>query len=622
MKSNVSLKRIICLLLALLMLLATVGCKDKKKGGKKIKVIKKVVVTNKDKDEDNSDSSTIIDDNDYDNDYDDDDDDDDDDYDNNYDDEDVSDEEDASDDDYDDEDDYEDEDTSDDDYVVVRSDRPLPEIKQVVEKYVEKFEPEFDYEYVDWAGPKGYVIVYSHSEPNNRIPAANLVTYFKDKYNVTLEYYKDTDAKAKSAKKKILVGDTAFYTSKLDETEYAVTLKGDNLIFEGGHYAMVEAAEEWFETIKVKSGKVAVLNGSHDDFKSSVKLSGKKYNYVWGDEFDGDALVDNEKWNQSSFSLKEDMAMVHGDRHFHAVENGRLRLTADCYYDETNGDVRYATSGSTSSSDTMSFRNGYVEVCVRMPYAQGGFPAIWTMSSDNGLEARLPNYDVDDGYGVYKNRVWDLEFDLFESFSDEDKWTTTIHKWYTNIESYDATTGIGQVLFDFGDGKGPINMTDKILYPGWNDNESQVTKAYYWSYRNDPDSEWCATNSGGSYEYLFTEEEQKTINNEYHVYSYLYTGDHCTVYFDGEVFLDWDWDPNFDYVDHKDISKNNNGVGYNLWHYMIFDMMIYTPARTEKLPQDIVTPEVMPHNMFIDWIRIYQDPTDDSQDIFFPNVQE
>lgn len=606
MKSKISLKRLVCFLLAVMMLLATVGCKEEetKKSKKKIKkIIKQVIVTNDD--DDDSNSSSIIDDSSNDDDYSDD----------NYDDDTVDDNDSSTDDSTDDEV-VDNDEVDSDDVVITRNDRPLPEIKEVVEKYVEVFEPEFEYEYVDWDGPKGYVIVYSHSEPNNRIPAANLVTHFKDKYNVELEYCKDTDPAAEAADKKILVGDTAFYTSKLDETEYAVTFKNGNLIFEGGHYAMVEAAEEWFETVAVKSGKVAVLNGTHDDFNSSVKVLGKTYNYIWGDEFDGNALIDKEKWTQGPFSIKSDMAQVHGDTHFNAVENGRLRMTADCYYDETNGDVRYAMSGTTSTKETMSFRNGYVEVRVRMPYAQGAFPAIWTMSEDNGLESQLPNYSVDDGYGVYKNRVWDIEFDLFETFSDEDKFTTTVHKWYTNIESYDTTTGIAQVLFDFGDGKGPINVTDKILYQGYNDNENQSTKAYYWTYRDydgDPNSSW---------EWFFDEEEQKTLNSEYHVYSYLYTSDHCSVFFDGEEFLDFDWDPNFDYVNGEDVSKNNNGVGFNLWHYMIFDMNIYTPVRTDKMASDIVTPDVMPHNLFIDWIRIYQDPTDDSQDLFFPNIQE
>ena len=586
MNLNISYKKIICFLLAVLMLLSTVGCAQETKKKKKKKVIvttEQVIVKNdKDDDDDKNNNNTVIVDKDDNN------------------------------------------DTISDKKTLPK--RPLPEEKvtTVVEKYQEVFEPEFEYDYADWAGPEGYTVVYSHSEPNNRIPAANLVTFIKDNYNVNLGLpVKDNSAEAQAATKKILIGDTAFKTSTLKDTEYAVTVcdNGD-LFFEGGHYAMVETAEEWFETVDIKSGKVATLYGTNEEFKSTVTLNGKTYNYVWGDEFDGDALVDNEKWSQGPFSVVADIATVHGDRHFHAVENGRLRMTADIYYDETDGNVNYAISGTTRTSNTMSFRNGYVEVRVRMPYAQGAFPAIWTMSSDNGLEKQLPNYEEDDGYGVYKKRIWDLEFDLFESFSDLDKWTTTIHKWYTNIESYDSKTGVAQVLFDFQDGNGPINVTDKLLFKGWNSSSSSVTKAYFWAYRNDPSTEWCSTNSGESYEYIFTEEEQKTINNEYHIYSYHYTGDHCTVYFDGEVFLDWDWDPNFDYVDHVDLSKNNNGVGYNLWHYMIFDMMLYTPIRTDKDVEDLCGPEDMPYSLYIDYLRIYQDPTDPSQAIYFPNGQE
>ena len=589
MNFNSSIKKLICFLLAVIMLLTTAGCVKtvKRKKKKKVIVTEEIIVKN-DKDDTNKDDDVI-----------------------------VEDDDDA------DSDNKSDNEISEDKKTL--PERPLPQEKaKAVEKYQEVFEPEFEFKYLDWAGPEGYTVVYSHKELNNRIPAANLVTYIKDKYNVNLGLpVKDNSDEAQNATKKILVGDTVFGKSSLKETEYAVTLLSNgDLFFEGGHYAMVESAEEWFETVEIKDGKVATLTGKQDTFASTINLNGKTYNYVWGDEFDGDALIDEEKWAQGPFSIKSDMAQVHGDRHFHSVENGRLRLTADVYYDETNGDVNYAMSGSTRTGTTMSFRNGYVECRVRMPYAQGAFPAIWTMSYDNGLEKQLPNYEKDDGYGVYKNRVWDVEFDLFETFSDEDKFTTTVHKWYTNVDNYRVVDGreMIDVFFDFGDGIN-IDVTDKLLFRDWNTSTQQTTSAYFWAYSGDPNTYSGKISGSAPYEWIFSEEEQKTINSEYHIYSYLYTSDHCTVYFDGQVFLDFDWDPNFDYINREDVSKNNNGVGFNLWHYMIFDMMIYTPARGEA-PDDTVEPSVMPHNLYIDYLRIYQDPTDASQALYFPNGQD
>lgn len=584
MNFNSSLKKLICLLLAVIMLLTTAGCVKvvkKKKKKKKVVVIDEIIVNNDDNQSDDTNNDFVFENN-------------------------------------------QDSDST-NDYVYTLPERPLPEVKPTVQKYQEVFKPEFEFEYADWEGPEGYTVVYSHQEPNNRIPAANLIVYFKDKYNVNLGLpVKDNSAEAQSATKKILIGDTVFGKSSLKETEYAVTLLSNgDLFFEGGHYAMVESAEEWFEAVDIKAGKVATITGKQDTFASSINLGGKTYNYVWGDEFDGDALIDNEKWSQSSFTLKSDMAMVHGDRQFHSIENGRMRLTADVYYDETNGEVNYATSGSTRTGDTMLFRNGYVECRARLPYDKGAFPAIWSWTADTALEKAVPNYTVDDGYGIYKNRLWDLEFDLFESFSDEDKFTTTIHKWYYNVGNHKTENGKESVdvFFDYGDGIN-INITDKLLFPNWNANSTASTSAYYWAYSGDPSKYSGRINGSKPYEWKFSEEEQKTINQEYHVYSFLYTSTHCTVYFDGEVFLDFDWDPNFDYVNREDVSRNNNGVGYNLWHYLIFDMMIYTPARTDKMPEDMVDPSVMPHHLYIDYLRIYQDPTDASQSILFPAAQE
>ena len=584
MKINSSVKKLICFLLATVMLLSTVGCtetvivKKKKKPKKKVIVTEEIIVKPSD------DVNDII---------------------------------------------VEDTDNTDDGKKTLPK-RPLPEEvdETVKEKYKEVFKPEFNYEYADWEGPEGYTVVYSHKEPNNRVPAANIVTYFKDNYNVDLGLpVKDNTAEAQSAAKKILVGDTIFKTSALKEKEYAVTLcdNGD-LFFEGGHYAVVESAEEWFETVEKKQGKVVTLKGSNEYFNSSITLDGITYNYVWGDEFDGDALIDKEKWSQGAFSIASDMAQIHGDRKFHAVENGRLRMTADLYYDETNSDVNYAMSGSTRTSNTMAFRNGYVECRARLPYDKGAFPAIWTMSSGISptLERQIPNYDVDDGYGIYKNRIWDLEFDLFESFSDEDKFSTTVHKWY-NGNAVSKT----EVYFDYHDGNGPINVADKMQFLWAGFSNKQTYSTYYWAYPGSPNAEWLTKDyEEESYNYYFSKELQETINQEYHTYSYLYTGERCIVYFDGEVFLDWEWDPNFDYKDMDgdgkpdDLSKNNNGVGYNLWHFLIFDMMLYTPAREDKDPSDIVDPSVVPHDLMIDYIRIYQNPNDASQGVCFPAGQD
>ncbi len=587
MKLNSSFKKILCFILAVLMVFATVGCSRKNaNSNKKKKIIKKkvIVVANND--------DVVFNNIGYDSDG--------------------------------------------EETTKSRPERPLPSVATEEEKYVEPVIPEFSSEYVNLSLTDDYVIVYSlenwtgryegknggsngtrisvSKTANNRIVANDLKTFIKDNYNLNLSVVEDTDSAASAATKKILVGDTVFYKSSLSEEEFKVKVSGDNLIFEGGHFAMVEKAVKWFKTVEVKSGKVATLTSKNIDFTSTVTLNGVKYDYVWGDEHDGSGVLNADKWVQVGHKQGGDLTNIFDDEHFNALENGRMRLTADRYYDETNADVGYAISGSTDTRDNMVFRNGYVEFRARLPYTRGAFPAIWSLSTECNLTSQVPNYNVDDGYGVYRNRVWDVEIDLFESFADRDHMTTTIHKWYTTIEDYkdsDPDRGGNQsakIILDFGNGE-RIDIYDKLKLPTYNLDSSIYTCAYSTAY----DYNW---------KYYF--ENIDTLNNEYHVYSYLYTSDHVSFYIDGNKFLEFDWDPAFDYINNVDVSRNNNGVGYNFWHFLIYDMMIYSPvnyADTQSI-DNIVTNDDLPLNMYVDYVRVYQDLDDPSMALYFPAAQE
>lgn len=701
MNLSTSLKKIVCFLLAVLMLLGTVACKDTGKKKKIIKKVKKkVVVVNDDVPTDNN-SSVIVD---------------------------------------------EEEEEED---VKVRPTRKLPEVEVEKEEYVEPIIPEFDYEYKSLDITDDYVIVYSFEkwegdkvryESRNRdgskrainetafckIAANDLAIYFNENFGLQLKVVRDTDPEAQNATKKILVGDTVYHKTKLSENEFAVTVNGENLIFEGGHFAMVEKAVDWYQTVKVEEGKVAVLSGKQDNFKSTITLNGVRYDYVWGDEFDGEEFIDEDKWAQGTFGLErqDDLVNIFNDQQFQYVENGKLRLTGDRYYDEGNADIGYAISGDTGTDGMMFFRNGYIEFYARLPYRRGGFPAIWTMTANAVGVENVPNYNYDDGYGKYSERVWDLEFDLFESFADAGHMTTTIHKWYTNrgnttidqvpidltieeekmveedmaavkakdgqwvydtpivktetvkVDGADTTVNVfyyvennekkyvnqaeideqnekienGELTIDEKDtwqykldndilkeahmrykitmsvkqSNGTyldVDMFKHRLSPFTNMSKSMNTYAYQFSYygskgsgtsvrREDSDgiyADWC---------WYFDEE---TINNEYHLYAFHVTSDHCTVYMDNQKFLDFDWDPAYDYKDGIDISNNNNGVGFNFWQYLLIDMMIYTPNNFTIDDVRKLQAGDTPFHLYIDYVRCYQDLDDDSQAIYFPN---
>lgn len=685
MNFSSSLKKIICLLLAAIMLLTVIACGDSGTKKKKKVVKKKVVVVKPAEDDDDTTSDIEI--------------------------------EDPSDDNSDDN--NTDDENSEEGKVL--PERPLPSAATVEGGYVHVEDPiiqEFDYEYTNLNITSDYVIVYAFENWENRLESRNqdgsdryisktgfarlsaldLQTYFKDKLNLKLEVKKDTEVAADA--KKILVGDTAYYTSNLGDKEFAVKVKGDDLIFESGHIALITKSVKWYETIKNEPGKVATLKGTTEDFQSYVTLNGIRYDWVWGDEFDGEELNNFDNWVQSKFGEEraDDFVNVHGDPQFQYIENGKIRLSADRYYNEADPTKGYASSGDFSSNGIMQYRNGYVEMRARLPYRRGAFPALWTMSNpDNN---KLPNYYYDDGYGQYNKLFWTIEFDLFESFADADHMTTTLHKWYSD-------NGIGSVHTD----DVAVELTDEQIielnkrayqygYHSWA-SESLKTKfmfddeylethavkvgerygidsgiltedkvdeegnvigkryVYYpiylqyddgteldiFNYRLRPFTNM--TNAGNTYAYSFTYPgtnsnknignvkegnynwtyyfDPETINQEYHTYAFHITSDHCSVSLDGDKFLDFDWDPAYDYRDVngdgivEDISRNNNGVGYNLWHYLMVDMMIYTPGNFKIDEDRKLKLGDTPFHLYVDWIRCYQDLDDPSQALWYPN---
>ena len=71
----------------------------------------------------------------------------------------------------------------------------------------------------------------------------------------------------------------------------------------------------------------------------------------------------------------------------------------------------------------------------------------------------------------------------------------------------------------------------------------------------------------------------------------------------------------------EDISDNNNGVGFNMWHVFLIDMMIYTPNNFKIDYARKIQKGDTPFNLYVDWVRCYQDLDDPSQALWFPSGQ-
>lgn len=488
------LKRIACLMLALLMLLSVTACKKDKKKKKKVIVKKKIVkVIENEEDDDEF----------------------------------IEEEE---------EEEEEEEDT--------RIRRDLPEKD---EGFVEKYDPEFEASTAAWEGPAGYTIVYSSSVPYAHRVAENLKEYFYKTDGISLPVVEDAAAAASS--KEILVGNSNRYITSLSEQEFAVSVKAQKLVFEGGHYAMVEKAADWFATLSRKAGEANTLRGVASDFKSEVHDG---YKYVWGDEFDGKG-IDRSKWTYyDHMGQQTDTLLATEETCPEAVraEDGRLKMDTIRYYNENLPFFEYAEAMAVCNHDTMSYVHGYAEIRAMVPFIDGAWPAWW-VTGDGVLNAPSP---AENPYGYF------AEVDIFECYSYQGEVVPNMHKWYQDKDGAHIRS---------------------------------ANAHNYYGYGNNPKF----------YSYFYSDNEN--LAEKYNIYGFEWTENEIIFSVNGTEYMTVDLNYNYD--------KGETGMGafkYNPLHF-IFDNAVFTPGRN-KSESGAIDNTVLPLRFYVDYIRLYQkddDPT-------------
>ena len=266
---------------------------------------------------------------------------------------------------------------------------------------------------VSWSGPNGYtIIIPSGADKHIQAAAERLQSYIKGKSNVVLPI--KTDAQ-KEMTKEILVGKTNRSASNknIATNAFSVSVKGDKLVIDGGHYLSVDRAIYQFTKQNQTLDGICELGGAFD--LELTKLG--KYQYVWGDEFDTDTL-DPNKWELGDNVAGYDDLVLIDDPEVIRVEDSLLRLTAKRWYDPSNSLVQFATTKSVRTKHAMSYQYGYLEMRARVPYKHGCFPSFWLVS--NGA------------IGQSADAKCFAEVDVFEVMSTTDTARPNLHKWFYN----------------------------------------------------------------------------------------------------------------------------------------------------------------------------------------------
>lgn len=423
--------------------------------------------------------------------------------------------------------------------------RRLVSFKTTTDDDIPKYEyvPEHKVTKSAWAGPEGYVIVASKDVRASRDSAKRLQAYFKEALGITVPCVTDeTPATAKE----ILVGDTNRRTSSLADTKFAVTLEGEKLVFEGGHYAMTDTAVDWFVSYDYEAGKVNLLTGEIKDFLPSVTIDNVTYDYVWGDEHGGNK-INRLKWHvDNAFDASGDQAHV-GEGDLVRVNEGQLKMTADNYYNMYQTDKPYVTNAQINTRNTMSYIFGYAEFRAKVPYKQGSWPAYWYLSQD-ALNTRYYNSDCN----LF------IEIDFLEAMSTNGKNVPNLHKWYKSTSQRTIQTG--------------------NHHTAWQtcDVPSIVPYTFY---------------------------EPAKASEEYHNYGMLWNEDVMKFYLDNEWYWEFDLTYNFDGVDYDgdaDTHWTDNPI------YIILSNQLITPKGGYQNENNKIDASQFPFEFFIDWSRYYQ----------------
>lgn len=420
-----------------------------------------------------------------------------------------------------------------------------------------EYVPEYQQTEADWAGPEGYVIVASKDVRASRDSAKRLQAYFLEKTGVTLPCV--TDETPETAKE-ILVGDTNRRTSNLKDTEFAVKLEGEKLVFEGGHFAMTDTAVDWFISFAYKAGKVNLLTGEIKDFLPSVTVEGKTLDYVWGDEHGGNKL-NRLKWGfNKEMGSNTDAEFIEEEYPYLYIDEGQLKIISGRYYNMYNTSKTYQTNISVTTKEQMSYIFGYCEINAMIPYYSGSWPSYWFLSrgSLNNRYTDVPHAATGELASLF------IEIDFIEVTGKAFTNNPNLHKWYKAASNRVAVQGLDN------------HTSWGSAGPGVMPNPKIIGKTFDDGYK---------------------------ASKQFMVHGMYWDAEQMSFYCDGEKYWTFDLTYNFDGVDY------NGDAALHWTDHPIFPIInnsIQTPGSSTHYAGHIKNEE-LPFEYFIDYSRYYQE---------------
>ncbi len=164
------------------------------------------------------------------------------------------------------------------------------------------------------------------------------------------------------------------------------------------------------------------------DFTIENNYVGEKYELVWSDEFDGDAL-DLDVWHLEQGYIANNELQNYQTSGNHEVSDGTLKIIARKINDNKEYGS-YTSARMISYYGGKSFTYGRIEARIKIPSGVGTWPAFWML-----------------GNSILEGGSWPScgEIDIMEHVGyDPNKIHATIHYWDTisNYTSQNSSTTI------------------------------------------------------------------------------------------------------------------------------------------------------------------------------------
>lgn len=237
--------------------------------------------------------------------------------------------------------------------------------------------------------------------------------------------------------------------SEYDADEYEIRISGKKVYIMGGSTHAIQVAVTEFGKILAKDA-ITDADSKKGSYNKTISTydSGSYYRLVWGDEFEGNTLTNDWKFNNATNPGSEGPSIGIKNDETCEVKDGNLIMRGF-----KNPDGGYTHCNGAESTNFMHYNMGYIEMRARIPDGKGVYSSFWLINTPATPDEPL------------------LEIDIFESLGNPGRQMATIHKWGIKDETGEHVVCDKSANRDFKLTKGSLFDEYRTVGLLWNETE-------------------------------------------------------------------------------------------------------------------------------------------------------